>query len=56
MHEPVPARENFHKRAKFFHRNDAALIGLANLDFPRHATDDFFGACHTLAAGRVDVD
>src|SRR5207249_11956122 len=54
MHEPVSARENFHKRAKFLHRNNAALVSLANLDFAGHAADDFFGARHALAAGRVD--
>ena len=55
MHEAVPARENLHKRAEFFHRDDAPLIGLADLDFAGHAADDFFRARHALAAGRVDV-
>src|SRR5437762_13833003 len=56
MHEPVSARENLHKRDKFFHRYDATMVSLANLDFEGHAADYFFGPRHALAAGRVDVD
>src|SRR5439155_9552163 len=56
VHEPVSARENLHKRAKFLHRNDAALVSLSNLDFSGHAAHDFFGALHALAAGRINVD
>src|SRR5438093_11192532 len=56
VHEPVSARENFHKRAKFLHGNDAALVSLANLDLAGHAANDFFGARHALAASRIDVD
>ena len=53
--EAVLARENFDERAEFFHRDDAALIGLADLDFARHAADDFLRARHAFAAGRVNV-
>ena len=31
------------------------MIRLADLNFARHATDDFLRARHTFAAGRVDV-
>ncbi len=55
MHETVPARENFHKRAELLHRDHASLIGLADLNFACHAADNFFRACHALAAGGVDV-
>src|SRR5437762_4005425 len=54
--QPVLARENFDKRAELLRRNDAALIGLADLDLACHPTDDLFRARHALAAGRVNVD
>ena len=55
MHQPISARENLHKRAEFLRRDHASLIRLADLNFARHATDDFLRARHTFAAGRVDV-
>src|SRR5205807_2917283 len=53
--EAVPARENLDKCAEFFHRDDAPLIGLADLDLAGHAADNFFRACHRFAAGRIDM-
>src|SRR6266581_799107 len=52
--EAVLAGENFDKGPELFYGNDAALISLADLDFARHAADDFFRARHALAAGGVD--
>jgi len=39
------------KGAELLHGNDAALIGLADLDFARHAADNFFARAMPLAAG-----
>ena len=55
MHEPVSTWKHFDKRAEFLGRNDTTLVGLADLNFARHATDDLLRACHAFAAGRVDV-
>src|SRR5882724_7162552 len=55
VHEPIPARENFDKRAEFFSRDNATLVRLADLYLTRHATDNFFRARHAFAARRVDV-
>ena len=55
MHEPIFAREHFDERAEFFDRDDATLIGLADLDLARHAADDFLRARHAFAARRIDV-
>src|SRR6266404_338193 len=46
MDEAVPAGENLDECAKFFHRDDAPLIGLADLDLAGHAADNFFRARH----------
>src|SRR5438874_4366175 len=54
--EAVPARKNLDERAEFFHRDDAPLICLADLDLAGHAADNFFRARHRFAARRVDVD
>ena len=53
--KPVLARENFDKRTEFLRRDHATLIGLTDLDFACHATDDFLRARHALASRRVDV-
>src|SRR5581483_3307100 len=55
VHEPIPTLKHFDKRAEFLRRDYASLIGLADLDFTRHATDNFLRACHALAAGGVNV-
>ena len=55
VHQAVLARQHFDERAEFFHRDDAALIGLADLDFARHAADDFLRARHAFAGRGVDV-
>src|SRR4029434_3741787 len=54
--EAVFAREHFHESAEFFDRHDAPVIGLADLHFLRHATDDLLRAGHALAARRIDVN
>src|SRR5207248_2242838 len=55
VNEPVFAREHFHKRAKFFGGDDAALISLPDLDLTSHPADDFFGALHRFATSSVNV-
>src|SRR5438477_2965269 len=54
--ETVPARENLDECAEFFHRDNAPLISLADLDLAGHAAYHFLPALHRLAACRVDVD
>src|SRR5437773_1377983 len=56
VHEPVPAWKYFDERAELFYGNDAALIGLADLNLARHSADDFLRARHRFAAGGVNVD
>src|SRR6476660_1585105 len=53
VNEAILAREHFDERAEIFDRDDATVIGLADLDLARHAADAFFRACHTLGAGCV---
>ncbi len=55
MDEAVLARGHFDECAEFFDRHDAAVIDLADLDFVRHAADDFLRARHAFGACRVDV-
>src|SRR4029453_2728192 len=55
MHEPISTRENFDKRAEFLGRDYASLIGLPDLDFARHATDNFLCPRHALTAGGINV-
>src|SRR5262245_27102528 len=54
--ETILTWENFDKRAEFFDRNHATMIGLADLDFLRHSADDFLRPRHRFAAGGVDVN
>ena len=55
VHQAIFARENFNKRPELLRRDDASLIGLPDLDFARHPTDDFLRARHALASRCVDV-
>src|SRR5438477_2235477 len=55
MDETVSARENFDKGAEFFDGDNPALLGLPNLDFARHAADNFCCPRHALPAGGVDA-
>src|SRR5512132_2204762 len=55
VHQAVFAWENFNKRPELLRRDDASLIGLSDLDFAGHATDNFLRARHALASRCVDV-
>ncbi len=55
MHQAIFAGEHFHKRPEFLGRDDAALVGLSDLDFAGHVVNDFLCASHAFAAGGVDV-
>src|SRR5262249_18558615 len=55
VHKPILTRENFDKCAEFLCRDHTSLVRLPDLHFARHATDNFFRACHAFTAGCVNV-
>src|ERR1700730_3622572 len=54
--EAIFARQHFDERAKLFDRHDAPLIGLPDLDFFRHAPNNFLRPRHCFTARRVTGD